>query len=131
MLKKFYHTNEIYEFIDNLQIRNSDFVEVSTIGQTKQGTNLKIIKIKSDSNLNNSDIIWIDGGYNFIFVHQLIVNFKCYMSQYVLGTHAREWITISSLLYIANELICNRHSLPKYMRNINFVLMPIVNPDGY
>lgn len=53
------------------------------------------------------------------------------MSQYVIGTHAREWITISSLLYIANELICNRHSLPKYMRNINFVLMPIVNPDGY
>lgn len=47
------------------------------------------------------------------------------------GTHAREWITVSSLMYIANELINNRHSLPNHMTSIDFVLMPIVNPDGY
>lgn len=48
----------------------------------------------------------------------------------LIGTHAREWITISSLIYIANELINNRHNLPKYMRQMHYVIMPIVNPDG-
>ncbi|CAI6369299.1 unnamed protein product [Macrosiphum euphorbiae] len=35
------------------------------------------------------------------------------------------------MVYISNELIHNRKTLPIYMRNIHFVLMPIVNPDGY
>ncbi|XP_026815199.1 carboxypeptidase B-like [Rhopalosiphum maidis] len=35
------------------------------------------------------------------------------------------------MVYIINELIYNRKSLPIYMKNIHFVLMPIVNPDGY
>lgn len=59
---KFHHTNNIYKFIDNLHEKNADFVEVSTIGYTIQGTPLKIIKIKSDNNTRNNDIIWIDGG---------------------------------------------------------------------
>lgn len=66
ILRKFHHTNYIYTFIDNLERKNLDFVEVSTIGHTIKGTPLKIIKIKSDNNTDNNDIIWIDGGtFNF------------------------------------------------------------------
>ncbi|XP_050053428.1 carboxypeptidase B-like [Aphis gossypii] len=35
------------------------------------------------------------------------------------------------MVYIINELTHNRKFLPMYMKNIHFVLMPIVNPDGY
>lgn len=64
MLQKFYHTKYIYKFIHDLQNKNIDFVEVSTIGHTKQGTPLKIIKIKTD---HNNDIIWIDGGTLYFY----------------------------------------------------------------
>jgi len=49
-------------FIDNLHTKNFNFVEVATIGHTILGTPLKIIKIKSDTNHNHNNIIWIDGG---------------------------------------------------------------------
>lgn len=124
-LKKFYHTNDVYKFIDNLNKKK--FVEVSTIGHTKQGTPLKVIHIKPDNNQKNNDIIWIDGG---IFVFTLFKQIFKNHSNILIGTHAREWITISSMVYIFNELIHNRNNLPIYMRNIHFVLMPIVNPDG-
>jgi len=48
-------------FIDNLN-KKFNFVEVATIGHTVHSTPLKIIKIKSDTNHNNSNIIWIDAG---------------------------------------------------------------------
>lgn len=63
--KKYYHTNDIYKLIDNFQIQNSNFVKVSTIGYTIQGTPLKIIQINPD-NLKNK-IIWIDGGKFSLF----------------------------------------------------------------
>lgn len=62
MFKKFYNTVEIYEFIDILQRKNSDFVKVLTIGYTKQGTPLKIVHIDSNNYHSKNDTIWLDGG---------------------------------------------------------------------
>lgn len=67
IINKFYHTNDVYKFIDGLNKKK--FVKVSTIGYTKQGTPLKIIHIKPDNNRTNNDTIWIDGG---IFVFKLL-----------------------------------------------------------
>lgn len=53
--------------MDNLYSKNSEFVEVLTIGYTKQRTPLKIIQIKSE-NLNNNNILWIDGGIYYTFI---------------------------------------------------------------
>lgn len=101
---------------------------MSTIGHTKNGTPLKVIHIKPDNNQANNDIIWIDGG---IFVFTILLKQILKDRQNIFtGIHAREWITISSMVYISNELIHKRKTLPIYMRNIHFVLMPIVNPDG-
>jgi len=73
--KKFHHTNDIYKFIDNLNKKK--FVEVSTIGHTKQGTPLKVIHIKPDNNKTNNDIIWIDGGILvFTLFKQIFINLK-------------------------------------------------------
>lgn len=82
-------------------------VEIETIGKSYEGTPLRVIKIKSAENSTGSQSIWIDG-----------------------GIHAREWISVSSVLYLINELIYNRDTLESHMKNIEFHILPILNPDG-
>lgn len=44
IVDKFYQFNDIYKFIDNIQIKSSKFVQVLTIGHTIKGTPLKLFK---------------------------------------------------------------------------------------
>lgn len=63
MFDKFYDTDDVYKFIDDLQSKHPDNVEVSTIGYTSLGTPLKIILVKADyDSEKNSKLVWIDGG---------------------------------------------------------------------
>lgn len=65
--------------------------------------------VHSVSNGNpNNKAIWIDG-----------------------GIHAREWISPASVTYILNDLVENWDEHPKYIRNINWYILPVLNPDGY
>ena len=56
---------------------------------------------------------------DYIVVHVLI------------GIHAREWITTATVSYIVNELVENRDSLDKEVQDIDFYVVPLMNPDGY
>jgi zinc carboxypeptidase len=49
------------------------------------------------------------------------------------GQHAREWIAVSSAMYIADQLI-TRAGEPMYadaLSQLQIVIVPVVNPDGY
>ncbi|XP_050535360.1 carboxypeptidase B2-like [Daktulosphaira vitifoliae] len=100
--------DHIYNIIDNLEKENSDLMKVIIIGYTINGTPLKVVQINPEQNNNSNFGIWIDG-----------------------GTHAREWISISSILYILNEIIHNREFLSINMKMTQFFIMPVLNPDGY
>lgn len=103
----FYNLYEIYEYIDRLPQERSDFVEVINIGYTFEGAPLKIVKISPDKNVQPPNTVWIDG-----------------------GIHGREWISVSSVLYVIHRLIYERDSLEAHMKNTEFHILPIVNPDG-
>nr|CAD7194053.1 unnamed protein product [Timema douglasi] len=48
-----------------------------------------------------------------------------------LGIHAREWISPATVTYIINELTENRHIHGDAVQNVDWYILPIVNPDGY
>ena len=119
--KDFYPLNIIYNFIDNLEVQYPSTCTVSSIGQTVEGRDIKVCKndflvfdllvvVKrtkkfqnitkkfqvlkiSNSNAGNTGV-WIDG-----------------------GIHAREWISISVVIYIADQLSKNLENLPESVTN--------------
>lgn len=67
-----------------------------------------ISKPKKEPTLNRKQIVLIDG-----------------------GMHAREWCTISTALYCANQLTDNFDANKDLLNAFDFVIVPIVNADGY
>ncbi|XP_050423174.1 carboxypeptidase B-like [Adelges cooleyi] len=106
--ENYHKVKDIYSYIDYISQEYPSIVEVENIGLSVDGTPLKIIRIKPNQNTTAAESIWIDG-----------------------GIHAREWIAVSSVLYLVNELVYNHESLEPHMKNIEFHILPIVNPDGY
>lgn len=50
------------------------------------------------------------------------------------GVHAREWILISSVLYVIYEMVSFYENSPeehKVLANLDFLFIPVLNPDGY
>jgi murein tripeptide amidase MpaA len=45
--------------------------------------------------------------------------------------HAREWISGMTVAYVTNELLTNYASDPSMLDEVEFVIVPVVNPDGY
>ena len=47
------------------------------------------------------------------------------------GVHAREWISISSCMYILDRLTSENEVKEALLPRFDFYIMPVVNPDGY
>ncbi|OQR69829.1 mast cell carboxypeptidase A-like [Tropilaelaps mercedesae] len=47
------------------------------------------------------------------------------------GMHAREWASISTCLYMIDELVTNQESHKDLLDRFNFHIVPCSNPDGY
>lgn len=105
--ERYHEINNIYKYIDHISQEYPDLVEIETIGKSYEGVPLRVIRIKPDHNVTDIKSIWVDG-----------------------GIHAREWIAVSSVLYLINELIYNRDLLETHMKNTEFHILPILNPDG-
>ncbi|XP_070067373.1 uncharacterized protein [Drosophila virilis] len=102
----YHRLEDIHGFIDYMAKTYPDICSTETIGHSVEKRPLKILKI-SNGNARNPGI-WIDG-----------------------GMHAREWISPATVTYIANQLVEGWEDLPEHMRNINWYIHPVANPDGY
>nr|SVE83493.1 EOG090X00QE [Daphnia pulex] len=47
------------------------------------------------------------------------------------GIHAREWISPAYVTWLIRELVENYAAHPQYVDNIDWYIMPVINPDGY
>lgn len=47
------------------------------------------------------------------------------------GVHAREWISVSSVLYTIYSMLSYYQENPTIFDNLDFLFIPVLNPDGY
>lgn len=103
--------DRIYKFLDLLLFDYPKLVSISTVGKSYEGREIRIIKIGLDQKNNTKPIIYID----------------C-------AIHAREWIALSTCMYIANRLLTDYEFDPKVKKLVDtfdWYIIPVANPDGY
>jgi len=96
----------IYEFINELATNFPNLVTVSSIGKSYEGRDMPLVKISTGGSGKNA--IVIDG-----------------------GIHAREWISPAVVTWIISELVENYAAHPDLVDNVDWYIMPVINPDGY
>ncbi|XP_048516038.1 uncharacterized protein LOC105690901 [Athalia rosae] len=96
----------IYEWLDALAETYPDWVEIIIAGNSYEGRPIKGIKITfGESNPG----IFIEG-----------------------GTHAREWITTATAIYLVNDILTTKNEgLKSVYRTHTWFIFPNTNPDGY
>ncbi|XP_022688751.1 carboxypeptidase B-like isoform X1 [Varroa jacobsoni] len=108
-LNQYHSYDEISAYIDAIANRYSDVAQVSNIGSTYEGRQIKGLKISSGG--KDKPVIWIDS-----------------------GIHAREWISPATSLYIINKLVTGAKSDPTARALVSlydFHIYPLLNADGY
>ncbi|XP_011505753.1 PREDICTED: carboxypeptidase B-like [Ceratosolen solmsi marchali] len=104
-LESFATYTQIVSYVNFLQSRYGEIVEVFSIG--KSYMNVDIIALKISSGTGDKPALLIEG-----------------------GNHGREWISVSSALYIMQQLIENPRNR-EIFENIDIFIIPCLNPDGY
>lgn len=111
--KQYLRHGDINTYLDSLQTNYPKFVSVTTIGHSYEHRPIKAIRISSDLGKvtkfgSAKAIVLIDG-----------------------GIHAREWCSISTALYCINQLTEHSRQNKILLKNFDFVVVPVVNADGY
>jgi carboxypeptidase A2 len=104
----YYRLAEVYEWLDDIANQNDDISSVSTIGQSTEGRDIKMIKISQPGSPANKSSILIDGTF-----------------------HAREWISPAIVTWMINDLLTNRDANVDVLNRFDFYIIPFINPDGY
>jgi len=97
---------DIHSFMTYLE-ETYDFVSTEIIGQSYLGEDMIILKV-CRGGCGSKPAIWIDG-----------------------GIHAREWITHMTVPFMMRELVENDADHPELTENLDWYMLPVVNPDGY
>lgn len=106
-----YHTwTEVHEYIEGLASEFPSLSAVSTIGNTYEGKPIKIITLSTKPGAGKPTL-WYDG-----------------------GLHAREWVTVSTVTYLA-DFILRGYGKDADATNLldtyDVIICPILNIDGY
>ncbi|XP_033160952.1 carboxypeptidase B [Drosophila mauritiana] len=108
VLSAFYTHSEINDYLDSLPERFPKRVQVKQFGWSYERRPLKVLTITNGDGRRNKPVILIDG-----------------------TVHAREWISPSMALYIIQQLLDNYGDNQELLQDYDWVIMPVVNADGY
>ncbi|KRZ68071.1 Carboxypeptidase A2, partial [Trichinella papuae] len=102
-----YHTyDEIIEYMKMISYQYPNWTKLISVGYSFEGRELLAIKIGTASSS-----FWIDA-----------------------GIHSREWISVSSAVFIIGQLV-KQYSLDRNLRRLlsetSWIILPVFNPDGY
>jgi hypothetical protein len=104
----FAELDELLGFYKDLAQKHPDLVRyVPSIGKSHEGRDIPAFHVKG-KNYQGSKKFYFEG---------LI--------------HAREWIAGMTVAYVTNQLVTNYASDPSILDDVEFVIVPVVNPDGY
>ncbi|XP_058834022.1 carboxypeptidase B1-like [Topomyia yanbarensis] len=97
--------SDVNQYLDELASKFPAKVKVEQIATSYEGRPLKTITINDK---RNNSVIFLDA-----------------------GIHAREWIAPATALYAINQLVENANENADILSNLTWVILPVVNPDGY
>ncbi|XP_039965025.1 carboxypeptidase B-like [Bactrocera tryoni] len=100
--------DEIAAYLEELAKRYSNRVKVTSIGDSYEGRQLHAITITNGDGAANKNVILMDA-----------------------GIHAREWIAPAAALYVIQQLVENYEQNSDLLVNYDWIIVPLVNPDGY
>jgi len=102
----YYDFNAISAFCNEIAAAHPNMVTVSSIGRSYENRAIPMVKISTGG--SGKKAIVVDG-----------------------GIHAREWISPAFVTWLINELVENYAAHPQYVDNVDWYIMPVINPDGY
>uniref|UniRef100_A0A914ELD3 ShKT domain-containing protein n=1 Tax=Acrobeloides nanus TaxID=290746 RepID=A0A914ELD3_9BILA len=107
----YYSYPEIVAWMRRIESRKPNFARVFSIGKTVERRDIYGIKFGNPVDDKSKQVVWIDA-----------------------GIHAREWTSVHTAVYFI-YLIANRYgkdpAITQYLNNLNIVIFPCLNPDGY
>ena len=104
----YWKIDEIEDYIEFLSKTTKLFVKKILIGKSYEGRPIHALTISLDEIVGNLPILFIDS-----------------------GIHAREWAGHMSVLYLLNQLVENYSENIDLLEGVDWVVVPVVNPDGY
>ncbi|XP_053690015.1 carboxypeptidase B-like [Sabethes cyaneus] len=105
ILHNYFRHADVNQYLDELAEKYSPNVSVEQIGTSYEGRSLKTITINANE---ANPVIFLDA-----------------------GIHAREWIAPATALYVINQLVEHANENSDVLSNVTWVILPVVNPDGY
>ncbi|SPP77182.1 carboxypeptidase B [Drosophila guanche] len=106
--ERFYSHGEINQYIEDLAQEQPRRVFVKTVGRSYERRLMKTVTITNGDGRRNKNVILVDGGF-----------------------HAREWISPATVVYLIDELVNNLSENADLLLDYDWVILPVVNPDGY
>ncbi|KAI9551430.1 hypothetical protein GHT06_021763 [Daphnia sinensis] len=96
-------------FLAELAQNYPNIVTLITIGKTHENREMYMVKISNNQTASaTKNAIIVDG-----------------------GIHAREWISPAWNTWLIHELVENYAAHPQYVDNLDWFILPVMNPDGY
>lgn len=96
---------EIYQFVDDIQLENPETATVITIGESFEGRPLKVVKISTN---DNNPAVFIEA-----------------------NIHAREWISSATAVWLINEFLTTTNvTVKEVIDSVTWYILPVTNPDG-
>lgn len=112
--KNYRELETIYSWYDLLVKSYPDILSIQYIGTTFEGRHMKALRLSVHSNKKSKNI------KTFVITS---------------GIHAREWISVSTSCFILYQLLSDYENgdltVRKYLENLDFLFLPVMNPDGY
>ncbi|XP_004536162.1 zinc carboxypeptidase [Ceratitis capitata] len=106
--KHYFQLDTIYAWMELLAQQNPQDITLLNMGESAQGLPIKGVQLRRNKN-ETATTIFIES-----------------------GIHAREWIAPATANYIINMLLTtNEPEIVKYANEYNWIVFPVMNPDGY
>jgi len=141
ILHTYLEYKQINQYLEYLVQRYPHFVRMHTLGLTHEKREVRALEINwmNSDNVELSPLVREQSPRSFDIapngkstvpvVHQ---GEHCRKTVFIeAGTHAREWITISTALNCIYQLTERYTRNIEVLRKLRFIIVPLVNPDGY